>query len=83
MDQELYGKIEYVIPRVLPIDPDEITPELRFSDFGIGGGDHKMIDLKMELEDVFGVEISYEELDRFYRVLDVVNCISNKDWKRT
>ena len=82
MDQELYSKVKYVIPGVLGIDPGKITPELRFSDFGFGGGfDHKMIDLKMELEEVFGVEISDEELEQFFEVRDVVNCIDTKDWR--
>ena len=58
-----FEKLQQIIAEVLNIDPEEITMNTTFVD-DLGADSIDLVELVMAFEDEFGVEVSYEELEK-------------------
>ena len=76
-NQELFLKIKTTISQYLNIPEEKITSDSKLSDAlgidSIGG-----VELVMELEEVFGIEIPDEDAEKMETVKDIVNFIASK-----
>ena len=69
----LFEKIKAIICDYFELDEDEVTPETTFSEIGADSLD--MVDLAMDIEDVFNVEVTEEALEKFVSVDDVIKFL--------
>lgn len=69
----LFEKIKAIICDYFELDEDEVTPETTFAEIGADSLD--MVDLAMDIEDVFNVEVTEEALEKFVSVEDVVKFL--------
>lgn len=68
-----FEKIRAIICEEFDIDEDEVTLETHLEDLGFDSLD--MIDIVMDIEDEFGVEVPDEALEKFETIRDIVNYI--------
>ena len=69
----LFEKIKTIICDYFELYEDGITPETTFSEIGADSLD--MVDLAMDIEDIFNVEVTEEALEKFVSVDDVVKFL--------
>lgn len=69
----LFEKIKAIICDYFELSEDEVTPETTFSEIGADSLD--MVDLAMDIEDVFNVEVTEDVLEKFVSVDDVVKFL--------
>lgn len=75
-----FDKLREIIADVLNLDPNEITPESRFTeDFGADSLD--LYQIKLEIEDAFDKTIDDEKVANVKTVQDVLNIISSEQNK--
>ena len=76
-NDELFLKIREIISRQLNMPEEKITQDSKLIDElgidSIGG-----VELVMELEEVFGIEIPDEDAEKMETVKDIVNFIASK-----
>ncbi len=70
-------KIIDIIVEQLEITREECVPEAAFID-DLGADSLDLVELVMEMEENFGVEISDEELERIVTVQDVIDFLKAK-----
>ena len=68
-----FDKIKTLIADHLDIDEDEITLDTTFEDLGIDSLD--TVELMMEVEDEFGVEISDDQQEKLRTVQNAIDFI--------
>lgn len=69
----LFEKVKTIICDYFELDEDEVNPETTFAEIGADSLD--MVDLAMDIEDVFNVEVTEEALEKFVSVDDVIKFI--------
>lgn len=73
-EQEIFEKVKKIIVDRLGVDESEVTSEASFKD-DLGADSLDVVELVMELEDEFELEISDEEAEKINTVGEVVEYI--------
>lgn len=73
---ETLSRVTKIVVDRLGVEESEVTPEASFKD-DLGADSLDVVELVMELEDEFDLEISDEEAEKISTVADVVNYINN------
>jgi len=73
---ETFEKIKKIIVERFGIDEEKVTKDLTFKE-DLGADSLDVVELVMELEDVFGTEISDEDAERINTVGDAVTHIED------
>ena len=74
---EVATKVKEIIMEKLGTSEDKITPEASFRN-DLGADSLSTVELMMELEEAFGVEIQDEEAEKIQTVKDAVAYIEKK-----
>ena len=74
---EVESKVKEIIMDKLGTSEDKITPEASFRN-DLGADSLSTVELMMELEDAFGVDIEDEEAEKIQTVKDAIAYIENK-----
>ncbi|UCZ51767.1 acyl carrier protein [Bacillus shivajii] len=69
-------RIAKIVSERLGVDESEVKPEATFKD-DLGADSLDVVELVMELEDEFDLEISDEDAEKISTVGDVINYIDN------
>jgi acyl carrier protein len=77
MADDIFAKIKSIIADRLGVDEAEVTPEASFKD-DLGADSLDLVELVMELEDEFDLEISDEEAEKISTVGDVLEYIKSR-----
>lgn len=77
MADELFAKIKSMIADRLNVDEAAVTMEASFKD-DLGADSLDLVELVMELEDEFDIEIADEEAEKIATVGDVMNYIQSR-----
>ena len=72
---ETFEKIKKIIVERFGIDEEKVTEEMTFKD-DLGADSLDIVELVMELEDVFGTEISDDDAENISSVGDAVSYIN-------
>jgi acyl carrier protein len=72
---ETFEKIKKIIVERFGIDEEKVTLEMTFKD-DLGADSLDIVELVMELEDVFGTEISDDDAENISSVGDAVSYIN-------
>lgn len=73
---DVLDRVKRIIVDRLGVEEDEITMEASFKD-DLGADSLDVVELVMELEDEFGLEISDEDAEKITTVGEVVNYIQS------
>ncbi|AZT90662.1 acyl carrier protein [Caldicellulosiruptor changbaiensis] len=74
MNSEIFEKVKKIIADKLDIEEDRITPESSFLD-DLGADSLDIVELIMELEEEFNIEIPDEDAEKIRTVADAVKYI--------
>ncbi|HVP58307.1 MAG TPA: acyl carrier protein [bacterium] len=74
---EVATKVKEIIMEKLGTSEDKVTPEASFRN-DLGADSLSTVELMMELEEAFGVEIEDEEAEKIQTVKDAVAYIEQK-----
>ena len=74
-NNETFEKIKKIIVERFGIDEEKVTLEMTFKD-DLGADSLDIVELVMELEDVFGTEISDDDAENISSVGDAVSYIN-------
>jgi len=74
VNSEILEKVKKIIADKLDIEEDKITPESSFLD-DLGADSLDIVELIMELEEEFGIEIPDEDAEKIRTVADAVKYI--------
>ena len=77
MSQEIESKVIKIIAEKLGIDESEVKPEASFID-DLGADSLDIVELVMELEEEYGIEIPDEDAEKIKTVQDAINYIKEK-----
>ena len=69
----LFEKVKTIICDYFELEENEVTPGTTFAEIGADSLD--MVDIAMDIEDNFNVEVTEEALEGFLTVSDVVNYL--------
>jgi acyl carrier protein len=72
---DVLERVRKIIVERLDVDPSEVTPEASIKE-DLGADSLDVVDLIMELEEEFDLEISDEEAEKITTVGDVVEYIN-------
>ena len=72
--EELFEQVRDIIVEQLGVDPDQVTPEARFRE-DLEADSLDLVEFIMEVEDVFGGEISDEEAQQIQTVGQAVDYL--------
>ena len=75
LKNETFEKIKKIIVERFGIDEEKVTEEMTFKD-DLGADSLDIVELVMELEDVFGTEISDDDAENISSVGDAVSYIN-------
>ncbi|GMA61765.1 acyl carrier protein [Alicyclobacillus fastidiosus] len=75
MANDTFERVQKIVVDRLSVDADKITMEATFKD-DLGADSLDIVELIMELEDEFDLEISDEDAEKISTVGDVVTYIS-------
>jgi len=73
---EVFNRVKEIIVEQLDVEEDSITMEASFRD-DLEADSLDVVELVMELEDEFDIEIADEEAEKINTVGDAVNYIEN------
>jgi acyl carrier protein len=73
----LEEKVIKLVMEQLDVTREECVPEASFID-DLGADSLDLVELIMEMEEVFGIEIADEELEKIRTIQDVINFIKSK-----
>ncbi|MFC1799878.1 acyl carrier protein [Candidatus Eisenbacteria bacterium] len=74
---DVAAKVKEIIMDKLGTSEEKITPEASFRN-DLGADSLSTVELMMELEEAFGVEIEDEEAEKIQTVKDAINYIEQK-----
>lgn len=73
----MYDQIVKILKRYTDRDPQDITPDSRLqSDLELNSLD--VVNIVIEFEDTFNISISDDEITKFFKVQDIVDCLVEK-----
>ena len=75
-NKETFEMVKKIIVERFGIDEDRVTAEMTFKD-DLGADSLDIVELVMEMEDVFGTEISDEDAEQITTVGNAVTFIDN------
>lgn len=76
--EQLFQKVREIVSKELDVkDPETIKPATRFKE-DLGMDSLSSLELIMDLEDTFGLEISDSEAEKLLTVEDVINYLEKK-----
>ncbi|WP_018922586.1 acyl carrier protein [Salsuginibacillus kocurii] len=75
MAEQILDRIKKIVVDRLGVEESEVKPEATFKD-DLGADSLDVVELVMELEDEFDLEISDEEAEKIATVADVVDYIN-------
>jgi acyl carrier protein len=75
---KLEERVIKIIMEQLDVTKEECVPEASFID-DLGADSLDLVELIMEMEENFGVQISDEELEKIRTVKDVIDFLKSKD----
>lgn len=70
----IFEKVKEIVSNILGVDADEVTMESSFMD-DLGADSLDVVELIMDLQDEFNLEIPDEEAEKIHTVGDVVDYI--------
>lgn len=70
-EKEVKGKVIQILTEQLDIERDKCRGEARLIE-DLGADDLDVVEIMMDLESEFGIEIEYEDAEEFKTVADVV-----------
>ncbi len=70
----IFEKVKEIVSNILGVDADEVTMEASFMD-DLGADSLDVVELIMDLQDEFNLEIPDEEAEKIHTVGDVVEYI--------
>ncbi|ADG06157.1 acyl carrier protein [Kyrpidia tusciae] len=73
---DTFDRVKRIIVDRLGVDEDKVTMEASFKD-DLGADSLDIVELVMELEDEFGMEISDEDAEKISTVAEVVQYIDS------
>lgn len=73
---EILDRMKHIIANQLGIDEDEVTPEVSLMD-DLGADSLDIVELIMDFEDEFDMEISDEDVEKIKTVQDIIDYIKN------
>jgi acyl carrier protein len=76
MAEDVFVRITKIVVDRLGVEESEVKPEASFKE-DLGADSLDVVELVMELEDEFDLEISDEDAEKIATVGDVVNYIKN------
>ncbi len=74
---EIIDKVQAIIAEKLSVDAAEVTPDKNFSN-DLGADSLDLVELIMDFEKEFGVQIPDEDAEKIATVGDAINYISSK-----
>ncbi|MBX6394836.1 MAG: acyl carrier protein [Alicyclobacillaceae bacterium] len=74
---DTFERVKRIIVDRLGVDEDKVTMEASFKD-DLGADSLDIVELVMELEDEFGMEISDEDAEKISTVAEVVQYIESR-----
>lgn len=74
---DVYDRVKRIVVERLGVEESEVTPEASFKD-DLGADSLDVVELVMELEDEFDLEISDEDAEKITTVGEVVNYIQSQ-----
>ena len=74
MNSDIFEKVRKIIADKLDIEPDKISPDASFLD-DLGADSLDIVELIMELEEEFNLEIPDEDAEKIRTVADAVTYI--------
>ncbi|MGY4689789.1 acyl carrier protein [Salibacterium sp. K-3] len=77
MAENTLERVKKIVAERLDVEESDITREAAFKD-DLGADSLDVVELVMELEDEFDLEISDEEAEKIVRIADVVNYIDGQ-----
>lgn len=77
MSEATLDRIKKIVVDRLGVDEAEVKPEASFKD-DLGADSLDVVELVMELEDEFDLEISDEDAEKITTVQEVIDYINNK-----
>lgn len=75
---ETFETVKKIIVDRFGVDEDRVTSEMTFKE-DLGADSLDIVELVMEMEDVFGTEISDEDAEKITTVGDAVSYIKEKN----
>ena len=73
----IIDELKDLVAKKLSVDASQVTPEAKFTD-DLGADSLDLVELVMELEEHFEIEISDEDSQNFQTVSDVAAYIESK-----
>ena len=74
MSQEIEAKVKEIVAKQLEVDPEQVTPETSFIN-DLGADSLDTVELIMEFENEFGVNIPDEEAEKIQTVGEAIGYI--------
>lgn len=74
--EQIQEKVIAIFSETLTMDAAKITPESNWEDLGMDSLDR--IEVTMNLEERFEIEINDDEVEKFKSVKDIINYITEK-----
>lgn len=71
---ELFNRVQGVVAEQLGVEPEQVTPEAEFVQ-DLNADSLDLVELIMQLEEEFGIEISDDEATNIVTVKDAVDFI--------
>lgn len=70
-------EVQEIVSNIMGHEPEEVKPESHFvDDLSVDSLD--AIEIIMDVEDMFNIEICDEEMDSIHTVQEMVDCINKK-----
>jgi len=74
---EMKSRLKKIVAEQLGVDESKIVPEARFTE-DLNADSLDLVEMIMELEEAFGVEIPDEDAEKILTVQDALNYIEQK-----
>lgn len=74
---DVFEKVKKMVAEQLNVSADKVVPEARFTD-DLGADSLDVVELIMNIEEEFGLEIPEDEATKITTVKDAVDYISSK-----